>query len=780
MLNAIRLTKALFAVLSICSLLRAADATSAPMQFNAAAGRLQGAAVFVPDKESASGTCISGLDTLNSAVSFAKMPRSSKLAVRYSSLNYGTFSVYVNNVFALKINLHSTGAKTGSYIYAVVDIPIPKNATVTLKHDEGDAAWSISSILVGNDDLGLKPDIWNLPPLPIAAGKFQPSWQDLSTKYESPEWYRDAKFGAWSHWDPQAVPEMGDWYARDMYIEGTRDYNYQIANYGYPSIFGYKDLCHIWNPTAWDPDAMMKLYIAMGARFFVAMGGHHDNFDCFDSKYQPWNSVNVGPKEDIVGIWAKTARKYNMRFGFGYHATPSRTWSEFLPVRYGSDKKGPYAGVPYDGMLTIADGKGKWWEGMDPVDLNGPPHGPLEPSLSSPFANQFMWRLDDAITKYHPDLVYLDDSAGDSIRELGGVIRGLGFLAPQIAANYYNKSLVWNGGKTDVVLAMKDVGGRYNSFSDQPDQLPLAKRSFVRSSEGLDEPSISDYPFGCETSIGEWHYNIGQAYKNSNDIIWMLMDTVSRNGTLMLNLTQHGDGHLDDQVIKTMHVVGAWLQTNGEAVYFSRPFDVYGEGPVRYTRANGNVYVTVRQWPGPNTLDLQALKTGGPTIGNVTGVTLLGSEAPVPFKQDALGLHVDCSSARPVNEINVFKIETDKVWVNDDDPETYYSGWEHAANLGDGSYNNDCHFSTHMGDSCRYEFNGTGIDVIGATGPQLGALDVYIDGVLRKDADLTTTSPRQVQQTIFSIRTLSKTKHEIKLINVTGQRVEIDAFVVHQ
>ena len=202
----------------------------------------------------------------------------------------------------------------------------------------------------------------------------------------------------------------------------------------------------------------------------MAMGVHHDNFDCWDSTYQPWNSVHVGPKVDIVGTWEKAARQHGLRFGIGFHNSPARTWGQFMPVRYTSDKKGPKKGVPYDALQTILDGKGKWWEGMDPVDLYGPVHNNKDP-LHSPFANQFMWRVDDAITKYHPDVIYFDEHAGDSQVDLG-VHMGLGFLAPPLVANYYNKSLKWNHGKMDVVINLKGVGGRYNSFQNNPELLP--------------------------------------------------------------------------------------------------------------------------------------------------------------------------------------------------------------------------------------------------------------------------------------------------------------------
>lgn len=190
------------------------------------------------------------------------------------------------------------------------------------------------------DKNGSTQDIWNLPDLPVHEGPYPSSWKGLSHIYSVPAWWREAKFGAWSHWDPQSMPEQGDWYARGMYIEGSSQYQYHVDNFGHPSEYGYKDICHNWVIDKWKPVELMDLYVEMGARYFMAMGVHHDNFDCYDSKYQPWNTENLGPKKDIVGILEKVAREHGMRFGIGFHNTPARTWGQFMTVRYTSDKKG--------------------------------------------------------------------------------------------------------------------------------------------------------------------------------------------------------------------------------------------------------------------------------------------------------------------------------------------------------------------------------------------------------------------------------------------------------
>ena len=433
--------------------------------FEAEAAKRIGGAFKVADHGASGGHLVS-LSKPGQGIKFTRLPAASKLAIRYASTNVGTISVTVNGQPARKVNIHSSGALTSSFLNAIIDVAIPAKAMLTISLATNDVAVNIDRIIVGDGDLGLPPDIWNLPPLPVASGPYSPDWKEISRRYQAPEWWRDAKFGAWAHWDPQSMPEDGDWYARGMYQEGSPQYRYQTNHFGYPSVYGYKDIAHNWVIDRWKPKELMDLYVEMGARYFMAMGNHHDNFDNWNSKYQPWNSVNVGPKVNIVGTWEKAARQHGMRFGIGFHASPPRTWGQFMPVRYTSDKNGPKKGVPYDALQTILDGKGKWWEGMDPVDLYGPIHNNKDPLLS-PFANQFMWRVDDAISKYQPDVIYFDEAAGDTLMDLG-VKMGLGFLAPPLVANFYNKSLKWNDGKMDVAINLKCIGGRYNSFKNNP------------------------------------------------------------------------------------------------------------------------------------------------------------------------------------------------------------------------------------------------------------------------------------------------------------------------
>lgn len=302
-----------------------AEAKVQKQTFEVEAAKLFSGATKLADSE-ASGGYVVGLTKTGQGIKLTNLKACSKLVIRYASTSVGTISVAVNNQLIRKVNIHSSGSLTGSFLYTMIDIAIPNRASLTISLADNDVAVNIDKIIVGKDDLGLPPDIWNLPPLPVAAGSYSADWKELSQIYTVPEWWREAKFGAWSHWDPQSMPEQGDWYARGMYLQGDKQYDYNLKNFGHPSEYGYKDISHNWVIDKWKPEELMDLYVEMGARYFMAMGVHHDNFDCWNSTYQPWNSVNVGPKQDIVGIWEKIARQRGLRFGIGFHNTPARTW----------------------------------------------------------------------------------------------------------------------------------------------------------------------------------------------------------------------------------------------------------------------------------------------------------------------------------------------------------------------------------------------------------------------------------------------------------------------
>ena len=481
-------------------------------------------------------------------------------------------------------------------------------------------------------------------PIPHLAGygPYQPTWESLQ-QYEAPEWYQDAKFGIWAHWSPQCVPEAGDWYARNMYIEGQPNYKYHLAHYGPQSRFGYKDLCAQWTLLNWEPDELISCYKKAGAKLFIALANHHDSFDAWDSKHQPWNAAAIGPHRDVVGTWAEAARKQGLRFGVTVHQ--ARNWWWFQPS-HGADKSGAYADVPYDGALTTDEGKEQWWQGLDPHFLYGVKH-PADALPDISYVKNFYDRTRDLIDQHDPDLLYFDNS-----------LVPLGWAGMNIAAYFYNHNLRTHGGRMEAVLNGKQV----------PDH--LAKALVADYERGLTS-AIMPHPWQSETCIGEWHYRrslyetLGEygGYLAPRDVIHWLIDTVSKNGTFILNVPGKPDGTIDSKEIAVLDGVTAWMQVNGEAIYETRPWKIYGEGPhavksgsfqgnsvtalgaedIRFTRnkANTVVYALVLGWPS-EPIVVKALGTSAATNpGKIVHVELIGTQEALRWNQSAEGLRVE-------------------------------------------------------------------------------------------------------------------------------------------
>jgi len=514
------------------------------------------------------------------------------------------------------------------------------------------------------------------PPAPIIApegfgvakGPYQPTFESLSNR-EIPDWYRDAKFGIWAHWGPQCQPEQGDWYAQRMYQFNNDAYKFHVQNYGHPSKFGFKDVCNIWKAENWDPVALIDRYKKAGAKFFAAMANHHDNMDMFDSTYQPWNSVRIGPRKDIVGDWAKAARQTGLHLAVSSHA--GRTWS-WYSVAQGSDPSGPMAGVPYDGVMSKADGNGKWWEGLDPQDLyaqyheralgrgarGGPASAPAAPGGrrgprnvgDKNYAEKYFNRIVDLINKYDPDILYFDDAVLPLYPSTDVGLRIMAYL--------YNKNIERHG-KLDCVMTGKNLN---------PDQRKAILLDLERAVTGAADP----IPWQTDTCIGDWHYRRSifdqHRYKNAKQVVQMLVDIVSKNGNLMLNIPLPGHGMPDDDELKVLDGLTQWIGPNGEGIYGTRPWSLYGEGPsttgpqrrgmgsdvraytsadVRFTKKGEVVFAFVMGWPDDGKATIKSLAAGSQNLpGQIARVELLGS-GQVKFRRDASGLVVSMPEQKP-------------------------------------------------------------------------------------------------------------------------------------
>ena len=480
----------------------------------------------------------------------------------------------------------------------------------------------------------------------IADGPFKPTFESLG-QYQCPDWFRDAKLGIWGILGPQSLPEYGDWYARQMYLEGHPQYKFHLAHYGHPSKFGYKDLVATWKADAFDPDRLMALYKKAGAKYFVVLANHHDNWDNWNSKYHRWNSVNVGPKKDIVGLWRDAARKHGLRFGVTEHLARSYSW---FNTNKGRDKEGPSAGVPYDGN--------------DPTyaDLYFPPHE--DTSATYPKAppewwpRQWFYRIRDLVDTYQPDLLYTD----------GGV--PFGDVGRSLIAHFYNANMQWHGGKLEAVYNVKNWGrtGEHGEYVDGIGVQDVERGALQ---------GIQAQPWQTDTCIGDWFYKTGLPYKPTRMVIAMLADIVSKNGNLLLNIPLKHDGTIDAEEEKILREMASWIALNGEAIYGTRPWQAFGEGPnkaggghfgegrfgqmtaqdIRFTTRGDTLYAIVMGWPEDGKLLVKSLaRPAGETCNRIDEVRLLGEARALKWTQDDAALAVAMPDLQPCENAVVLKI----------------------------------------------------------------------------------------------------------------------------
>ena len=470
-------------------------------------------------------------------------------------------------------------------------------------------------------------------------GKFTSEWETLK-QYRCPEWFRDAKLGFWACWGPEAVPEMGDWYARSMYVQGHRDYQDHLERYGHPSKFGYKDIVPLWRGENWDPDRLMQLYKRAGAKYFCAIAQHHDNIDCWNSRFHEWNSVKKGPKKDVIGLWSKAARKHGLRFGATEHLGASWNW---YGIAKASDKTGPLAGVPYDG----ADAK---YAGLYHAGNEGRESKSWYRDVPESFQKEWFNRIKDLVDSYHPDLLYSDGSVP------------FGEYGQNLLAHFYNANTRRHDGRLEAVYTCKknQDGGQF------------VEGSCVQDLERGILEGIKAEPWQTDTCVGDWYYKKDIVYKTPSTVVQMLVDIVSKNGNLLLNFPVRADGTLDSKEEAILESLAQWTSLNGEAVYGSRPWKVYGESTtsvksgtfngerslrytaedIRFTTKGKDLYAIALGWPETGKLIVRSLAGV-----NVHSAYLLGSHDPLKWSRTEGGLQIEMPSHRPGENAYTVRLE---------------------------------------------------------------------------------------------------------------------------
>jgi len=461
-----------------------------------------------------------------------------------------------------------------------------------------------------------------------AAGPFQPSWESLGG-YRVPSWYEDGKFGIFIHWGPYCVPAFGnEWYPRNMYQRGSREFEHHVATYGPQSSFGYKDFIPLFKAERFDADEWAGLFRRAGAQFVVPVAEHHDGFPMYDCSWTDWNAARMGPKRDVIGELAEAVRRQWMVFGLSSHRA-EHWWFMNGGMQFESDVQDPrYAGL----------------------------YGPAQPEALPPneqHLEDWLLRTCELVDRYQPQLVWFD-----------WWIEQPAFrpYLPLFAAYYYNRAAEWRRG---VAINYKN-----QSFAEQAAVFDVERGQLS---------DIRPMLWQTDTSVSRnsWGYIADQDYKTAGALVGDLVDIVSKHGALLLNIGPRADGTIPDGDRELLLAIGAWLAVNGEAIYGTRPWKVFGEGPtevqsggftdtkrgaftgqdVRFTSRGDTIYATLLARPEGGSAVVRALGTGSGLYQREIGrVQLLGSHETLQWSRDAAGLHVQLPAELPSEHAHALKI----------------------------------------------------------------------------------------------------------------------------
>jgi len=466
-----------------------------------------------------------------------------------------------------------------------------------------------------------------LPSRVPAQNPFQPNWPSLN-HYTVPDWYRDAKFGIFIHWGVYSVPAYGnEWYPREMYKEGTDIYKHHIATYGTQDKFGYKDFIPMFKAEKFDPDQWAELFKKAGAKYVVPVAEHHDGFAMYKTSLSKWNAYDMGPHRDIIGELATAVRKQDLVFGLSSHRLEH--WFFMNEGRkFNSDVNDPrYA------------------------DFYGPARGEKD-SLAPEHMNDWLLRSVELVDKYQPQVFWFDwwieQPAMEPYRKT-------------FAAYYYNKAAQWNKG---VVLNYKN-----KSFPDSAAVLDIERGKL----EG-----IRDLPWQTDDAVGfkSWGYIEGESYKSPQYIVDELIDIVSKNGNLLLNIGPKPDGTIPEAQQQLLLAIGEWLRVNGEAIYETRPWKKFGEGPteniggsfidskvkaftaqdIRFTTRGEKLYAITLARPSTKLIVHSLVDSAG----RIKSVELVGSGEKLKWKQSVEGLQIALPKQFPSAYAAVFRISFEK------------------------------------------------------------------------------------------------------------------------
>jgi alpha-L-fucosidase len=466
----------------------------------------------------------------------------------------------------------------------------------------------------------------------VQAGPFKPDWDSLKG-YKVPEWYQDAKFGIFIHWGVYSVPAFGDeWYPRNSYVQGKPEFKHEVETYGPQTKFGYKDFIPEFHAQNFDPKSWAALFKESGAQYVIPVAEHHDGFQMYQSDLSDWCATKMGPKRDIIGELRTAILAEGIHFGASSHRA-EHYWFMNGGRAFPSDVQDPkYASL------------------YGPAHVGPNPDGNQTGHPDTAYLNDWLARSGELVERYHPELIYFDWWVEQDTFQP---------YLKRFAAFYYNQAAK-NG--QQVVLFRKN-----HAFPDGTTVLDVERGQ-------LD--NIQPVHWQTDTSVSQqsWGYIKGDTYKSPESIVWQLVDIVSKNGNLLLNIGPKSDGTIPEEARSILEHMGAWLKVNGEAIYGTRPWTTYGEGPtkvaagsfndaatkpytaqdIRFTTKGKTLYAIALGWPADGHLTVQSLNEGSGF--KVKAVSLLGTDAPIRFTQQPDGLHLDLPAQAPGNYAYSFKI----------------------------------------------------------------------------------------------------------------------------
>ena len=482
----------------------------------------------------------------------------------------------------------------------------------------------------------------------IAKGKYKDTWKSLG-QYRVPDAYRDLKFGIFIHWGIFSVPAFGnEWYSRNMYIQGTPEFEHHVATYGPHKDFGYKDFIPMFKAEKFNADEWTDLFKEAGAQYMVPVAEHHDGFQMYETEISHWNSVEMGPHRNVLGDLSEAARKRGIVAGCSTHRV-----EHWFFMGHGKE---------FESDITDAEKEGDfYWPAMQEADHFD---SFSKPTPTADFLEDWLVRCCELVDKYHPNIVYFDWWIHHSA--VKPYLR-------KFAAYYYNRAEE-NG-------HMAIINYKHDALAFGTGVVDVERGKFA---------DVKPYVWQTDTAVAynSWCYTEGNSYKKPNVIVQNLVDIVSKNGRLLLNIGPKADGTIPEEDASILRAIGKWMKINSEAIYGSTVWRFSAEGPtktiegqfgdsnqpeytsedIRFTCANGCIYATVLKWPEDGKVTIKSLAAAAPGNSPVfsgilkTVKVLTGTDAPeakeVKYTRDEEGLHISAPEIKSEYPV-VFRIETD-------------------------------------------------------------------------------------------------------------------------